>query len=294
MIFKEFSKLFLIVFILSLVPTYNLISYGEKASLIREEIGGEQISLVEVFLYIVVSTVVLLFLFKTKFGKLVIKLLELLMVFFSIFFLVSLWFLPLEINEELGFIASSLAVLARIKNMFRNEIAILAIGGVASLMGFFFSPSQSLLFLAILAIYDYIAVFKTKHMIELAKNISKEDLSFLVRKSYAKNYSPRLKEKEIERKREGLRKGEGKRKVIGFVEMGGGDFLVPAMLASSFLKIGFFYSFLIIIGTLAGLFVLERLLLRLRRPLPAIPILGGGIFLSLTLGYLISLLLKLI
>lgn len=62
----------------------------------------------------------------------------------------------------------------------RNASAVIAIAGVGALIGVTLGVIPVLVFLILLSVYDFIAVFKTKHMVKLAKGISKRNLSFTV------------------------------------------------------------------------------------------------------------------
>ena len=62
----------------------------------------------------------------------------------------------------------------------RNASAVIAIAGVGALLGVTLGVIPVLVFLILLSVYDFIAVFKTKHMVKLAKGISKRNLSFTV------------------------------------------------------------------------------------------------------------------
>jgi len=62
----------------------------------------------------------------------------------------------------------------------RNITAIIAVSGVGALMGVTLGVIPVLVFLILLACYDFIAVFKTKHMVSLAKEITKRNLAFTV------------------------------------------------------------------------------------------------------------------
>jgi presenilin-like A22 family membrane protease len=62
----------------------------------------------------------------------------------------------------------------------RNIAAIVAVAGVGALIGVTLGVIPVLVFLILLSVYDFIAVFKTKHMVKLAKGISNKNLAFTV------------------------------------------------------------------------------------------------------------------
>lgn len=77
--------------------------------------------------------------------------------------------------------AAGLVVLRNIysKNlMLRNVTSVLATAGAGALLGVSLGIVPVLVFLILVALYDFIAVFKTKHMVTLAKAVTKKNLSF--------------------------------------------------------------------------------------------------------------------
>ncbi len=62
----------------------------------------------------------------------------------------------------------------------RNIAAIISVAGVGALIGVSLGVIPVLVFLILLSVYDFIAVFKTKHMVKLAKGISGKNLAFTV------------------------------------------------------------------------------------------------------------------
>lgn len=62
--------------------------------------------------------------------------------------------------------------------IWRNISSIVATIGAGSLIGVSAGVLPVIVFLVLLAIYDYIAVFKTKHMVTMAKAVAKKNLAF--------------------------------------------------------------------------------------------------------------------
>ncbi len=60
----------------------------------------------------------------------------------------------------------------------RNIAAVISVAGVGALIGVSLGVIPVLVFLILLSVYDFIAVFKTKHMVKLAKGISGKNLAF--------------------------------------------------------------------------------------------------------------------
>ncbi len=62
--------------------------------------------------------------------------------------------------------------------IWRNVSSVVATIGAGSLIGVSAGVLPVIVFLVLLAVYDYIAVFKTKHMVTMAKAVSKKNLAF--------------------------------------------------------------------------------------------------------------------
>src|SRR3989344_7206413 len=151
-----------------------------------------------------------------------------------------------------------LLVLSRIllsKNVFlRNVSSIVAAAGGGALVGASLGVVPVIVFLVLLSIYDFIAVFKTKHMVTLAKGITKKNLSF--------TYALPTKEHQF--------------------ELGTGDMVIPLAFAASVLgatsktipePYNFIPSIAILIASLAGLIItLNYASLKTGRALPALPL----------------------
>lgn len=62
--------------------------------------------------------------------------------------------------------------------IWRNISSTLATVGVGALLGASIGVWPVIVFLVLLAVYDYVAVFRTKHMVTMAKAVAKKNLSF--------------------------------------------------------------------------------------------------------------------
>lgn len=152
----------------------------------------------------------------------------------------------------------------------------LGLAGLASFFGLNFSPSVVVGLLLVFSVYDFIAVYKTKHMILIAKEMidKKVVLGFIV-------------PKKIEFFKESLKKIKVGEK---FMILGGGDVILPSLLAVSVIPLGFLKATIIIIFSLLGLFFSYWLFCSQKgkkhpEPIPALP----PIALLSILGYLITL-----
>jgi len=164
--------------------------------------------------------------------------------------------------------------------------------GVTSIVGISFAPGPILVLMIILAVYDAISVYKTKHMIDLADSVMEFNLPVLLVVPKSKDYTF-IKKKGL---KEQLASGEERDALF----IGLGDIIFPSAFAVSvsvylgkkldctnilgmngvaFVVAG------IIIGTIIGYLVLMAFVLR-GRPQAGLPLLNGGAI----LGYLIPVL----
>ena len=191
---------------------------------------------------------------------------------FKAVFLWKLWFLfavifGLSISFSVFFnpsLALFLAVtLALLKVYFRTAVVhnfteIFIYGGIMSLFVPIFSVFSAVILLILISIYDMYAVWKSKHMIKLAKFQSKL-------KTFAGLFIPYEKNKAA--------------------ILGGGDIAFPLLFAGVvLLEKGLYPSILIIVYSALALFLLF-LFGKKKKFYPAMPFISLGCF----LGYLVSL-----
>ncbi|MGA3021129.1 MAG: presenilin family intramembrane aspartyl protease, partial [Candidatus Micrarchaeales archaeon] len=159
--------------------------------------------------------------------------------------------------------------------------------GVGLVLGLNLTFGYALFLLAIVAVYDYIGVFKTREMMSLANAFSSHNSSFLISVSDLEAV-PRwgFSSKEVAEYMKYLEETHdinklkfrkilqnGKLPVVSQISLGEGDLGLPLMVAiSAYFTFGnFFMSYAILVGSLLGLFAATYALQRYRKPLPAIP-----------------------
>jgi len=162
-------------------------------------------------------------------------------------------------------------------------LGILIAAGVASIFGVSLNILPVIALLVVLAIYDAISVYKTKHMIRLAEGIIdlKTPILFVIPKRRDYSYI-----------REGIEKIEEGTERSAFI-MGMGDLIMPAVLvvsANVFLKGARLFGVLnipalgAIIGSCAGLVVLLYFVTS-GRPQAGLPPLNGGTIIGFLVGW---------
>jgi presenilin-like A22 family membrane protease len=133
--------------------------------------------------------------------------------------------------------------------------------------------------LIVLAIYDAISVYKTKHMIDLADTVMDLKLPVLLVVPKIRNYSLL---KETKRLKEKLKDGEEREAFF----MGLGDVVMPGILVIAIfygVSDGLPVALGTLAGTLIGYLILMRFVLK-GNPQAGLPLLCGGAI----LGYIIS------
>src|SRR6266513_4467378 len=170
-----------------------------------------------------------------------------------------------------------------------DAIGITTAAGVTAILGISFGTLPAILLLIALAFYDAWAVYRTKHMITLADELTSQRLPILLVIPKRAGYSFR-DQKSLKTQ---LDSGEEREAMF----VGLGDLIIPGILAvSSFtflnqnvgLSLGplapnAIVALLTVIGTLIGFIVLMRYVLK-GNPQAGLPLLNGGAL----LGFLLS------
>ena len=152
-----------------------------------------------------------------------------------------------------------------------NFLLISGMIGIGSIFGLRLDPLFVIFLLIIFSIYDIIAVYKTKHMIKMAKEfVEVRAIPGLVLPQKFSEVSAPLKEVKMGGK---------------FLILGSGDIVFPLLLVSSLVPFGVLKSFIIAIFATLGLLASIFLFLsqKTRKPIPALP----QIALFSIIGYLI-------
>ncbi len=265
----QLTALFLITQLLGLYVGLNLIGSGIPREGVITQNPDDPVNSVGLFGYILGFTAILLIIIKFYKGDLLFIALESILVL-----LTSLIVFGFLIPEQTGLIALILSigiVIARIafrKNLLlRNIASVLAASGAGPLIGYNFGIIPVMLFVIILAGYDIIAVFYTKHMVELAKGITNKNLAF--------TFALPVKEHQF--------------------ELGSGDLVIPLVFAVSVLTEttkNFLYPFslisplIILWGSLVGLMItIHYSSKHVGKALPALPLQTVTMLLMLGLCY---------
>ncbi len=213
------------------------------------------------FATIVVFAVILLVVLKYYKGKILFRLLELLMQFTAIQLLLALFF-AFPIPE----IVAIIGIAIRLKwPETRQYFLIATVIVVGALLGSSLDVLPAAILATLLAIYDVVAVFYTKHMVTLAKNLNQREAAFSLK---------------ITGNKEKL-------------ELGTGDLVIPAMLIVAANKVGIkilLFSLPAVfglIGSILGIGILLWFLEKHRGYWPALPPITLGTLLGIGIAMLL-------
>lgn len=219
------------------------------------------------FAYIVLGAIIMVVLIRKFFAH---KILFVLLEYFLIAVSSSIVFYSfLRLGFDYGvsvavgiILALALAAIKFVFPSFKNIAAILATAGVGAVFGASFSPSVIIAFIILLAIYDYVAVFITQHMVDFANFVVKRDMAFTI-------------------SAKGLVEGKEKR-----IDIGSGDFTVPITLEVALFSFNPQAALVVLAGALVAVSVFLYFVWKKHVVLPALPPISLGMFAALLLGLL--------
>ena len=149
----------------------------------------------------------------------------------------------------------------------KNAAAIFATAGVGVIFGISLGLFPVVLFLILLSIYDYLSVFATKHMVEMANFVVQKDLAFTIT-AKAPPSAPGEKEQRV--------------------DLGTGDMVAPIMLEVSALMYSPVATVFVFAGAVVSLGLFLFFVWKKKMVLPALPPIVLGMVASLMLGFLLG------
>ena len=243
---------------------------------------------------ILIATAILLLIFRFYNGDLIYRIIEGLAIFFPIFYLFLL-ILSRVTNNLFSLITVSsiitiyLIYLKNKKPNLRNFMVILASIGIGVLLGMVITIEIAYIFLLLIAIYDYLSVFVTKHMVALAKQVTQRNLSFFVSSSSIM-LMRKKKQKKINIPKELKKYIKDSMPYVSQVALGAGDLALPLLFSLTIFynTLNYTFTFTSIIGSLVGIIFTFYLLNKYKKPLPAIPPLFAMINIALSIFFITS------
>lgn len=231
-----------------------------------------------IFSFLFITFFILLFILYKKAGKfkgIVFKGLFMITVFWGGMTILSL-FLP--VFGAILIMGSLIVLWLEFPTVWVHDILmILGLSGASSFFGLSFTPSVVVALLLIFSVYDFVAVYKTKHMVLMAKEmiINKVILGFIIPKN-VRYFKDKLSQ---------VKPGGD------FMILGGGDVVFPCLLAVSVIPGGFLRALIVVLFSSIGLLFSYWLFAAQKGPkgqpgpIPALP----PIALFSVIGYFITL-----
>jgi presenilin-like A22 family membrane protease len=270
-IFLIEGSLFLITSILAVVGAFKLNKLVKA-----KEIYLPTLSLQDfLFSFLIVTFFVLLFVSVKKAGKfkeIIYKGFFIITCLWGGMTILDLW---LPVFGSILTMGVLIALWLKLPSVWAHDaLIVLGLSGAASFFGLGFSPAVVVALLVIFSFYDFIAVYKTKHMIAMAKDMieKKVILGFIIPKEikYFKDKLDKVKPNG------------------NFMILGGGDVVFPNLLAVSVIPAGFLKALIVVFFSLIGSLFSYYLFInqKEKEPIPALP----PVALFAIIGYFITLL----
>ncbi len=216
------------------------------------------------------ATLFLVVLFQLHKGRLVFRSVFIILIFLGLFKLFELVF-PSSLSALVaGVFILALYIIPTV--WAHNLIILLASSGIGPLFGMQLRWDFAAAVLIILSIYDVVAVYVTKHMIELSHAMIKHQASFaLLVPERMRQFRTSLFE---------VKPGSG------FLIFGGGDVIMPMIFLVSVFMASSTLAFWALGGMALGILLNHLLLVHYRHPLPALPLIALGAFIGIAAGFL--------
>lgn len=241
----------------------------------------ELITISQFIIAFIIATLFFLILIKTKYGAQLFRYIFFIALFAGAQVVFGAW-----LDQELSIILAVLLALARYffpRVIIHNFALIIAVIGISVNLGLNITPTEAILILIVISVYDFIAVYVTGHMVKMLKTTMPSGLilAMIVPQNFrdmAMTVSD-VGKKKIDARDEGSRNA--------FVYLGGGDLAFPLIMVVAASKEGLLSALITAIGALFGLLALNIIfsLQKERRAMAALPLLA----LFSVLGYLVSL-----
>ncbi len=285
--FKHFNIFWKEAFLFTLTQGLGIFVAIRLSKVLEElEIKPEPVSLFSFLIYfLVVTLIILAFLKISKKGSGV-----LLQIFFvlAVFSGLDILFSTFMLEPWATFLAAGLIVIRFIRPtvLLHNLVVVGGLAGVGGLLGMTLFPRDAIILLVILAVYDVIAVYKTKHMVKMAKVMIKKRviLGIIIPE---KILGLKASMRDVEQDKIPVRRILKPGKMGQFMILGGGDLVLPLLLIASVVNQNIWQGIIVLIFALLGLLAMHLIFIKLKsRPMPALPPLA----LFSILGYLVSLL----
>ena len=250
------------------------------------KIEPKPVSFYNFLVYFLVATLIILAFLKIskKRGGVIMQVFFILAVFSGLDLLFSIF-----VGEPTAIILALGLIVLRFRwqtVLIHNLVVVGGLAGLGGMLGLTIFPRDAIILLIILAVYDVIAVYKTKHMVKMAEAMIKKRviLGIIVPEKFS-GFKASMTDVEQDKMPTAkiLKPGKAGR----FLILGGGDLALPMLLIGSVAGHNILGAIIILIFALFGLLAMHLIFIKLKsRPMPALPPLA----VFSILGYFVSLL----
>jgi presenilin-like A22 family membrane protease len=229
-------------------------------------------------IYMLLGTGIIIF--AIKYWKFLIRILEAVAIFsastitFTFLIPIEIFYIPVGMLLAVALTAWKML---RPTILSQNISLIFSVAGAGAIIGASLGILPSLIFILLLSIYDFVAVFVTKHMVYMAKEIIKTPTAFTL--AFPHKFKKPVK----------FTVGKKKvKKQFHIFQLGGGDIAIPLIFSVSILSsFSLMQALLSVMGSAAALALLIYFSAKKPgRALPGLPFICSGAI----LGFLISIL----
>jgi len=243
----KLAIVFLIIECIGLITASALISQNISEPPFSENVN-DPINAIGLFFTILIMTGFIILIIRLKKERKFLVIIETL----AIFSTAIIVFASTLNNDTIAILLAILLIVLRNLNRedlkMRNISAGIAIAGAGALLGVSIGMMPAIIFIIVLAIYDIVAVYGTKHMVEMGKAVTQQNFAFTIA-------IPTKKHK---------------------FELGNGDLVIPLLVSTSILANGPFTNNALIAAlcmsaSFAGLCISIYLVSEKKTAMPALP-----------------------
>jgi len=235
-----------------------------------------------IFAYMMIGAIGFIIINKLGLVNYAIRAVELISIFacFSIAFAIVLEYIGMA-EPGVSILSYSIGLLFAVRRilmpMERNNVYGMVVSAVlGALFGIILSMDAIIVFGALMAIYDIVAVFITKHMIDIAKAVVSNNLSMVVTVSRGDVKADFSKKKSVAKARR--------------LDLGTGDLFIASLFVVCALKFSVEFFLVMLLFSFLGFFATMKLLETLKRPIPALPTIVGSLLVGLIFYFTASIL----
>jgi len=263
--------LFFLTFVIGIFSATKIQSFLDKEKIVLPTISFSNF----ISYFIFATFIILLIVYLPKIKKIRAGIYKLFFVFTVVYGALAV--LPLLFGDILALFIIVILLYFWFKRpavVIHDFLMIISMAGIGAMFGLSFEPKIVILLLIIFSVYDFIAVYKTKHMVKMAESMLETGVIMgLIIPQKISDFLENPKEIKLKGK---------------FVILGGGDVVFPLIFSISMFSQGIINTLIVAFFSLLGLMVSFTLFIlqKKRKPIPALP----PIALLSIIGYIITLL----